>query len=160
MPDITPNNLLEDWLNAHRPSQILTIGASEPPSIQTYQQQSGCRLNHLSHHRDLGLDKKVPDTVIISDYLEKLSVEDGKALLTSLRNFLVPHVLVFIDHQLTEEWDFNTLIGIGFRKVMAFDHQARSLCCYSYDIDTYNPRRTWNNADHWANPELYGKYWW
>lgn len=32
--------------------------------------------------------------------------------------------------------------------------------CYSYNLETYNNKRSWNNADGWANPENFDKFRW
>ncbi|WP_020409545.1 DUF6231 family protein [Hahella ganghwensis] len=160
MSDFTPSSLLLDWLNTHCPQYIVAIGQSRPPALDGFMNDNDIQTLYLNNHHDLQLDEHIPDTVIISDYLEYCSRESGQELLARLRNHLTAHVLIFIDHQKASDWDFNTLIGLGFKKLMTFDHSSRSLTCYSYDIDNYNPKRSWNNADHWANPEMFGKYWW
>ena len=36
----------------------------------------------------------------------------------------------------------------------------KDLCCYSYNLKTYNIKRDWNNPKGWANPENFDKYRW
>ncbi len=156
----SPILFLQDWLNSYSISKLITLGQQLPPVLNERQNRERCRVTHLLSHAYLSLDEDLPQAVVISDYLEKLPVEEGRKLLADIRNHLIPHVLLFIDHSKCTQWEFSFLIGLGFKRLMEFKQDARNLCCYGYDIDSYNPRRTWNNSDHWANPQLFGKYWW
>ena len=41
-----------------------------------------------------------------------------------------------------------------------FQQENRSLHLFSYDLQDYKQVPDWLNAKYWANPELFGKYWW
>lgn len=94
---------------------------------------------------------------LISGTLEQLSYADGELFLGQLRNFGSARIAVLVaDAAIT--WDFNALISLGFKR---FRHDETAMSTlYTYDIETYNPKREWNNPEHWANPENWGKYRW
>ena len=160
MQTASPNLLLQDWLNTHAPVSIVSIGREQPPALKQLASNGDLHIHHIQDFHNLSLTTEIPQAVVISECLESLTVEEGRSLLADIRNHLVPQVLLFIDHAEYRQWEFSMLIGLGFKKLARFEQGNRDLCCYSYDIDLYNPRRTWNNAKHWANPELFGKYWW
>lgn len=94
---------------------------------------------------------------LITGTLEQLSYVDGEMFLGQLRNFGATRIAVLVADT-TETWDFNALIGLGFKR---FRHDEAEMCTlYTYDIETYNPKREWNSPEHWANPENWGKYRW
>jgi len=160
MQTASPNALLQDWLDTHTPESIVSIGNQQPPILRQKESDGSLCIKHLQDFHSLSLATEIPQAVVISECLEELTLEEGRSLLADIRNHLVPQVLLFIDHAQNRHWEFSMLIGLGFKRLARFEQGNRDLCCYSYDIDLYNPRRSWNNAKHWANPELFGKYWW
>ncbi|MDC0661248.1 DUF6231 family protein [Marinobacter sp. SS21] len=98
------------------------------------------------------------DLALLSDILEQLSVVDGSLLLGQLRNYGTHQIAVAVTEQAA--WTFQDFIGLGFTRqgrIGDGDHVAQ---LYTYNIDSYNHRRSWNNPDHWANPDRWGKAWW
>ncbi len=98
------------------------------------------------------------DLALLSDILEQLSVGDGKLLLGQLRNYGTHQIAVAVTEQ--TDWTFQDFIGLGFTRQGRIGDGNRTLVLYTYNIDSYNRRRSWNNPDHWANPERWGKAWW
>ncbi|WP_416399128.1 DUF6231 family protein [Allohahella sp. A8] len=100
-----------------------------------------------------------PDCLVVSDYLESMEAEAAIQLLAGYRNALIVSVIVFVDlaaSPLTAK-DF---VALGFHHCASFEHEAHALHAFEYNINSYNFRRLWNNAENWANPENFGRYWW
>ena len=57
-------------------------------------------------------------------------------------------------------WSFTDFIGLGFRRQAELGYEDSPLTLYTYNIDSYNHKRAWNNPDNWANPEMWDKAWW
>jgi len=47
---------------------------------------------------------------------------------------------------------------LGF--VLEINDSKNDLKCFSYNLKTYNNKRSWNNAEGWANPENFDKFRW
>ena len=101
------------------------------------------------------------DLALIADLSEVGGPEAASLLLGQLRNYGTGRILVLATDGTSG--DFSDFIGLGFRRHASFASQepyAPGTTIYTYNIDTYNHRRKWNNPDHWANLELWGKAWW
>lgn len=98
------------------------------------------------------------DLALVCDTLETLSAKDSHLLLGQLRNYGTHQIAVAV----TEETplSFQDFIGLGFTRQGRVSDGETEYTLYTYNIDSYNHRRSWNNPDHWANPEMWGKAWW
>ena len=47
---------------------------------------------------------------------------------------------------------------LGF--VLEINDSNNDLKCFSYNLKTYNNKRSWNNAEGWANPENFDRFRW
>jgi hypothetical protein len=52
----------------------------------------------------------------------------------------------------------DVMFKMGLQKELS--GKENSYRCYSYNLDTYNNKRSWNNPDGWANPENFNKFRW
>ncbi|WP_431686191.1 DUF6231 family protein [Hahella sp. NBU794] len=156
----SPNDLLFDWLSVMSPTCVLNIGPAQPPALLRYSEDRQVNVACAARIEEIAGADSHPEAAIISDAVEKLPFQAGQALLAAPRNLLIPNVLATIDHDQSPEWDFNHLIALGFRRLEMFTDHGRALAVYAYSITDYNPKRAWNNAENWANPERFGKYWW
>lgn len=100
----------------------------------------------------------VPDLAIITETLEHLPYEEGALLLGQLRNYGTHQIAVLVPQ--TPDWGFTDFIALGFQRHADLESENGALTLYSYNLDTYNHKRAWNNPDNWANPEMWGKAWW
>ncbi len=98
------------------------------------------------------------DLVIAGDVLEACDYQAGLQLLAGLRNQLQARICALVPA--SSPWQFSDFIGLGFKRLAHCTKQQDSVTVYSYAIADYNFTREWNNARFWANPELFGKYWW
>ncbi|MDX1755305.1 MAG: DUF6231 family protein [Marinobacter sp.] len=98
------------------------------------------------------------DLALVCDTLEHLSHNDGQLLLGQLRNFGTHQIAVAVSEN--AHWRFQDFIGLGFSRQGPVCDGDTECLLYTYNIDSYNHRRSWNNPDHWANPDMWGKAWW
>ncbi|MGB1952163.1 MAG: DUF6231 family protein [Marinobacter sp.] len=100
------------------------------------------------------------DLALITDTLEHLSHEQGELLLGQLRNYGTHQIAVISADD--GRWAFTDFIGLGFQRqaVVTESGPSSDRTLYTYNIDSYNHKRKWNNPDNWANPEMWGKAWW
>ncbi|NMT63012.1 DUF6231 family protein [Marinobacter orientalis] len=99
------------------------------------------------------------DLALITDTLEHLRHEQGEVLLGQLRNYGTHQIAVVVEAN-SPEWTFTDFIGLGFRRQAELEDETNPSILYTYNIDSYNHKRAWNNPDNWANPEMWGKAWW
>ncbi|MDQ2075764.1 DUF6231 family protein [Marinimicrobium sp. ABcell2] len=103
----------------------------------------------LTHPQDLAL---------ITDTLEHLSVTQGQRLLGQLRNYGTRQIAVVLPEN--SAWTLTDFIALGFRREAVLQQTDRKFLLYTYNIESYNHKRTWNNPRFWANPERWGKHRW
>lgn len=100
----------------------------------------------------------IQDLALITNVLEHLSREEGELLLGQLRNYGTHQIAVVVESD--RGWSFTDFIALGFRRQAEVEGDNKPLTLYTYNIDSYNHKRAWNNPDNWANPEMWGKAWW
>lgn len=144
-----------------RPKALLCCGHSA---------ESVARLWHGSHPDTqlVTLDKAspndgfpltlTPDLALVSDTLEQLSSKQGALLLGQLRNYGSRQIAVLVCDN--AGWQLTDFTSLGFRRHARLTTANGPCTLYSYNLDSYNHKRSWNNPDHWANPEMWGKAWW
>ncbi|GGY72582.1 DUF6231 family protein [Marinobacter zhanjiangensis] len=104
-----------------------------------------------------GASAQPHDLALVTDTLESLPLETGRILLGQLRNLGNHQIAVLVSN--ASEWVFNDFIALGFVRQASTDgDQGHTL--YTYNINTYNHKRTWNNPKYWANPEMWDKARW
>ncbi len=101
---------------------------------------------------------QVMDLALVSDTLEHLPHAEAALLLGQLRNYGTRQIAVLVGP--VPDWAFTDFIGLGFRRHATIQQNDTELTLYTYNLDTYNHKRAWNNPDNWANPEMWGKAWW
>jgi hypothetical protein len=156
-----PAKTLAAIIDSSQPETLLCCGETAGKVGQVW-------LNQKPEHRQLTLDSSdpntglppevVPDLAIITETLEDLSHEQGTLLLGQLRNFGTQRIAVLVSE--SSGWHFNDFIGLGFQRHGKVEQDDQTLTLFTYNLDSYNHKRTWNNPDYWANPEMWGKAWW
>ncbi|WP_111641338.1 DUF6231 family protein [Marinimicrobium alkaliphilum] len=125
------------WAEGHSPCHLTALDAAELPS--------GWR------------PPAVQDLALVTDTLEHRDKSEARQLLGQLRNYGTRQIAVLVTD--STPWTLSDFIGLGFRRQAQLDTDP-PLSLYTYNIDTYNHKRPWNNARFWANPERWGKHWW
>lgn len=139
------------------PESILECTASPWSEVETFCRSQDTPFSTL-------LPSQIPETTaradlaIVHDTLETTERVIGQQLLGYLRNSLARRIWVLVDPK--ADWELHDFISLGFRQdasLLPPDAQFRS---YTYDIGSYNHRRSWNNSRFWANPQNFNKYRW
>lgn len=97
------------------------------------------------------------DLALIDNAFEQLSHPQGQLMLGQLRNFGTHRIAVTVSD--SANWQLNDFLALGFHRQGKLDSTPASTL-YTYNIDSYNRRRTWNNPQYWANPEMWDKTRW
>ncbi len=114
-------------------------------------------LDTIDPNARLQIDR-VADLALITGTLEHLPHDEGALLLGQLRNYGTHQIAVLVGE--APGWAFTDFIGLGFRRHAELENDNGALTLYTYNLDTYNHKRAWNNPENWANPEMWGKAWW
>ena len=161
IPVSQPERVLARILDTSQPDILLYCGDTASRVSEVWHgQRKAVRLLALDTadpNARLPLDS-VPDLAIITDTLEHLPYEEGALLLGQLRNYGTHQIAVLVPQ--TTDWGFTDFIALGFQRHADIESENGALTLYTYNLDTYNHKRAWNNPDNWANPEMWGKAWW
>ena len=156
-----PEKVLARILDTSQPDTLLCCGDTASRVSQLWHgQRKAVRLLTLDTsdpNARLPLDS-VPDLAIITETLEHLPYGEGALLLGQLRNYGTHQIAVLVPQ--TPDWGFTDFIALGFQRHADIESENGALTLYTYNLDTYNHKRAWNNPDNWANPEMWGKAWW
>jgi len=165
---VTVHDALSNLILDNRPESLLVISDTLPDSLKDF---NGARLDHISLHdtgpEDLiqNASKLHADFVLVFLPDSKTGADSKSAfetVLGSLRNQLNSRICVFAGEN--SALNFQDFIALGFRRLLhchpETDGESDKITVYSYAIASYNHIRSWNNSRFWANPELFGLYWW
>ena len=108
-------------------------------------------IEHLSIDPSFDYINEPTDLFIVMDDIELSESQVG-----TIKNLLSQKIIIFsIPKDGIKE---STMIKLGFQ--VELEDSSNKLLCFSYNLKTYNNKRSWNNADGWANPENFDKYRW
>lgn len=159
-PTDTPAKVLARIIDISQPETVLCCGKTAKEVAGVWQQQSGQPLITLdttdpNAHMP---PAHVTDLALVSETLEYLPFGEGILLLGQLRNYGTSRIAVLVPQM--PDWRFTDFIGLGFNRHAELAAENSPLTLYTYNLDTYNHKRAWNNPDNWANPHMWGKAWW
>ncbi|MFL2716540.1 MAG: DUF6231 family protein [Gammaproteobacteria bacterium] len=93
---------------------------------------------------------KHSDIFVVMDDIEISEVHIG-----TIKNLISTKIIIFTKSiNMTDD----VMFKMGLQKELS--GKENSYRCYSYNLDTYNNKRSWNNPDGWANPENFNKFRW
>jgi len=157
----TARETLARIIDSSSPATLLSCGALATEVSRIWQKhQEGVDVRTLDTtdpNASLHLDR-VADLALVTETLEHLPHDEGALLLGQLRNYGTQQIAVLVGE--TPGWAFTDFIGLGFRRHAELENDDGALTLYTYNLDTYNHKRAWNNPENWANPEMWGKAWW
>lgn len=161
----SPQSLLAGLLDSHQPRSLLTVSLNPIPVVAQWCEDHDCELITIAEPSPFNLLETIQrvDLAVVADQLEYMSHAEGESLLGLLRNLHTDSLVVVYQQTLAPErlrWPANGFFALGCRHEGTFTQDDRSLDMFSYDLDSYNFKRQWNNPRFWANPENWGKYWW
>lgn len=161
--NLIQETLLESLQAAH-PQTLLCVAPAPMSSVEAY----------LQHHPQCRIETVSPDDVpaavarlgrfdygLVHQTLERLDMDTGSALLARLRDLHCRRFSVtWSALRDGPEWTRERFLSLALSLHRRVDLDGVTTAVYSYDIDTYNPKRDWNNAGSWANPENFDRYRW
>lgn len=161
----SPQERLAAILDSHQPRSILAVSLNPIPVVSQWCKDHDCELLEIQSPAPFDALEEIQrvDMAIVADQLEYMTHRDGEALMGLLRNLHTDSVVAVYQPTLapqTLRWPSNGFLALGCREQGHFSQEGRSLNIYSYDLDSYNFERSWNNSKFWANPQNWGKYWW
>jgi hypothetical protein len=82
-------------------------------------------------------------------------IEISEVNIGTIKNLISTKIIIFTKSiNMTDD----VMFKMGLQKELS--GKDNSYRCYSYNLDTYNNKRSWNNPDGWANPENFNKFRW
>lgn len=168
-----PNELLfdiETLINSAQPTRILLLGNVDPSFLDNYLEQKNllnqtCNVTHIDvdHLDSLWALNERFDVGLALNLFEHIEQKIGYQVLSRLRDVLTPQycVALALSHQNpASQWKLADLFSFALSKVSDYNNSQTKLSLFKYNIDDYKKTPDWLNADNWANPSLWGKYWW
>ncbi|MFW5824722.1 MAG: DUF6231 family protein [Marinobacter sp.] len=149
--------LFEAMIDDCRPASLIVAGTPAMAAARRWQgSHPDVTIDQLeTDGRELtGASARPHDLALITDTLETLAPAAGSVLLGQLRNLGNLQIAVLVSN--ASDWTFNNFIALGFVRQASNDGYT----LYTYNIDTYNHKRDWNNPKYWANPEMWDKARW
>ena len=147
---------LIDILTELQPASLVYCSAEPIPALDLLAERD-CRIRHFQTPAAVD-PTDTYDMGVVLDCLEHCSLDQGAQLLGILRNVMCKQLWVVVPSG--GEWSFKRVLGFGFKRLNCYQEGDDEICSYSYDIASYNRKRSWNTPQYWANPENWGKYRW
>jgi DNA-binding transcriptional LysR family regulator len=157
----TPQQALAALLAQHAPQSLLLIGSDQLPALQAFlAAHPECRYAHAAAGElPAELAAQRFDLAIFVDCLEHLSKRSGLQLLAGVRNLNASKLAVLVDTSACD-WQLNDFYSLALQASEQFQRESQTLTLFTYDLREYKQVPDWLNAKFWANPQLFGKYWW
>jgi DNA-binding transcriptional LysR family regulator len=157
----TPQQALAALLAQHTPQNLLLIGADQLPALQAFlAAHPECRCAHAPAGKlPAELSAQRFDLAIFVDCLEHLDKRSGLELLAGVRNLNASKLAVLVDITACD-WQLSDFYALALQASEQFQRDTQTLTLFTYDLREYKQVPDWLNAKFWANPQLFGKYWW
>jgi len=172
-----PNDVffdIETLVNVSQAQSILVLGNCQPGFLDNYIQQKAllnqdCQLRHIKcdEIESLWQLKQRFDVAIVVDLFEHIEKNKGMQVLSRLRDVLSPQYCICLplsNSVNSESWHLTDLFSFALSRVSSYrvelEDKAIELGLFKYNINDYKKTPDWLNADNWANPQMWGKYWW
>ncbi len=172
-----PNDVffdIETLVNVSQAQRILLLGNCLPGFLDNYIQQKAllnqsCELVHITSLEIESLwelDQRF-DVAIVVDLFEHIEKNKGMQVLSRLRDVLSPQYCICLPLSSaanSDSWHLTDLFSFALSRVsryhIEFDGKSKELGLFKYNLNDYKKTPDWLNADNWANPQMWGKYWW
>lgn len=161
---------IETLVNVAQADTILLLGNIEADFLNDYIEQKNILNQQVSvtHIRadDISklwlLDQRF-DVAIALDLFEHLDKTKGQQTLSRLRDVLSPQYCICLPVSkimTKDEWHLTDLFSFALSKVSNYTKGSIDYGLFKYNIKDYKKTPDWLNANNWANPQMWGKYWW
>ena len=165
---------IETLINVAQPQRILLLGDCDDTFLQNYTKQRAIlkqpcsvtqvRPDQLDHFNVL---EETFDVAIGVNWFEHFNKRTGEKVLARLRDVLSPQYCVCLPMQKPSKniaesdiWQLTDLFSFALSKVATYQSDGFEYGLFKYNIDDYKKTPDWLNSDNWANPQMWGKYWW
>ncbi|HAQ87993.1 MAG TPA: hypothetical protein DCR78_16350 [Pseudomonas sp.] len=157
----TPQQALAALLEQHRPARLLYVGHSELPAIDAFSHSHNhCQIDRaLTGPLPADLAARRYDLALVADCLEHLPKRDGLQLLGGIRNLNTSRMAVLVDLN-ASDWQATDFYSLALQLSGRFERGGQTVTLFTYDLLDYKQVPDWLNAKYWANPQMFGKYWW
>lgn len=158
----SPTSALLGILDKYQPRRLLCVSTAPVPAAMAYGDQfDECEcFNTAEVPLPPELANQRYDLAIVANQLERLDKRSGTELLAGLRNLSVSRMAVLVDHSQTQGWQDTDFYALALQRTARFEQGDRVLTLYTYDLAEYKQVPDWLNSKYWANPAMFGKYWW
>lgn len=160
MASPTPQQAIASLLEQYRPQRILYVGNTLPPALEAFAQTHNIQLE-CTDQAPLpeSLAAQRYDLALVADCLEHITKPTGLELLGGLRNLNANRLVVLIDLA-AAGWKSTDFYALALQICGQFQRDQQTLTLFTYDLLDYKQAPDWLNAKFWANPSLFGKFWW
>ncbi len=157
----TPQQAIAALLERYAPKHLLIVGSDDLPALTAFRQtHSDCRIAHAKAGAlPAELAAQRFDLALVVDCLEHLPKRQALELLGGIRNLNASRLAVLVDLQACA-WQDTDFFALAMRASERFRRAEQTLSLFTYDLLDYKQVPDWLNAKFWANPEMFGKYWW
>lgn len=157
----TPQQALAALLDRYAPRRLLLVGSETFPALQAFREA------HPDTELAIAAPGQLPaalaaqrfDLALVVDCLEHIPRRDGLQLLGGIRNLNASRIAVLADLQACG-WQETDFFSLALQASERFSRDEQVLTLFTYDLREYKQVPDWLNARFWANPEMFGKYWW
>ncbi len=157
----TPQQALAALLEHYAPASLLHVGRSDIPAVDAFCQAHPDRRLGRAEAGPLPaeLASQRYDIALVADCLEHMSKRNGLELLGGIRNLNASRLAVLVDLEATD-WQVTDFYALALQVSDRFTRADQTLTLLTYDLLQYKQVPDWLNARFWANPQMFGKYWW
>ncbi len=156
----SPQLALAALLDKHLPERLLHIGHSAMPAVDAFaHSHPHCQVAHTQAALPAELANQRYDLALVADCLEHLPKREGLQLLGGIRNLNTSRMAVLVDLAACD-WQATDFFALALQLAARFERGQQTLTLFTYDLLDYKQVPDWLNAKFWANPQMFGKYWW
>lgn len=157
-------------MNVAQPRSILLVGGQPTGFLDDYLHQKAvlgqeCSISYIDLDNIDSLENlnKRFDAGIAIDLFEHIDKQQGAQILSRLRDVLTAQYCICLPLDAANNssaWHLTDLFSFALRRVASYHLEGTEYSLFKYSIDNYKKTPDWLNSDNWANPEMWGKYWW
>ena len=109
--------------------------------------------------KSINIDPEISDVSDCNDdiFIVLDDVVLSESDIGTIKNLLSQKIVIFTNFKKDKSID-DVMLRPGLQTELR--DSKNKLKCFSYNLKTYNNKRSWNNAEGWANPENFDKFRW
>lgn len=157
---------IETLVSVAQPRSIALIGDIDARFLDNHMAQTKvlgqqCEL-HLLQLDDLDHFNARVDVAVVANVFEHIDKPTGARLISRLRDVLSAQFCISLPLAKKQDlgWQRNELFALGMQRVSSYQVAGQEFALFKYQLKDYKKTPDWLNADNWANPHMWGKYWW